>query len=130
MVAQGVLPDPVRSRFGLSKLVHAAGVGGFAERYLVISVLARRFHLNTGSLARYLRETGTPLLAILWPDKGHAFFLCKGVAARTPLPSRRMLRKLSQLRIKAYRKKLWAERRLAKEIALGRPLRRVRSNLG
>lgn len=40
-----------------------------------------------------------------------------------------MLRKQAQLRIKAYRKKLWAERRLAKEIALGRPLRRVRANL-
>jgi hypothetical protein len=128
MVAQGLLSAPAGYRAGVSKLVPAAEVQRFAERYVATSVLARRFHLNSGSLARYLRESGAPLLAIPWPDAGksHAFFLHKDVAARTQLPSRRMLRRLGQLRIKAYKKKLWAERRLAKEKALGKPLRRVR----
>ena len=128
MVAQGVLPDPVGYRFGPSKLVRAADVRRFAERYLAISVLAQRFHLNSSSLARYLRESGTPLLAIPSPDVGHAYFLRREVAARTQLPTRRMLRKRAQLRVKDYRKKDWAKRRLAKEKALGRPLRRVRAN--
>ena len=129
MVAQRILSAPAGYRSGLSKLVPAADIQRFAERYVATSVLASQFHLNSGSLARYLRGLGTPLLAIPSPDagKGHAFFLCKDVAARTQLPSRRMLRKLAQLRIKAYKKKLWAERRLAKEKALGRPLRRVRA---
>jgi hypothetical protein len=130
MVAQGILSAPAGYRSGLSKLVPAADIQRFAERYVATSVLARQFHLNSGSLARYLKELGTPLLAIPSPDagKGHAFFLRKDVAARTQLPSRRMLRKLAQLRMKACKKKWWEEHRLAKEIALGRPLRRVRTN--
>ena len=121
---------PAGYRDGLSKLVAAAEVQRFAERYLAIPVLAKRFHLNSRSVLRYLGESGTPLLAIPMQDAGrsHAFFLRKAVAARTQLPSRRMLRKLAQLRIKAYRKKDWAKRRLAKEKALGKTLRRVRTN--
>jgi hypothetical protein len=128
MVAQGLLSPPTGYRAGVSKLVPAAEVQCFAERYVAISVLARQFHLNSGSLARYLRGSGTPLLAIPWPDAGksHAFFLRKDIAARTQLPSRGMLRKLGQLRIKAYKRKRWEQYRLAKETALGRPLRRVR----
>lgn len=130
MVAQGLLSAPAGYRAGVSKLVPAGEVQRFAERYLATSVLARQFHLNSGSLARYLKESGTPLLAIPWPDAGrdYAFFLSRDVAARTQLPSRRMLRKQAQLRIKAYKEKRWEERRLAKEIALGKPLRRVRRN--
>ena len=132
MVAQRILSAPAGYRSGLSKLVPAADIQRFAERYVATSVLARQFHLNSGSLARYLRESGTPLLAIPSPDagKGYAFFLRKNVAARTELPSRRTLRKQARLRIKASKKKFWAKRRLAKEIALGRPLRRVRANRG
>jgi hypothetical protein len=63
------------------------------------SVLAKQFNLNGSSLARYLRESGTPLLAIPLPDAGksHAFFLSRDVAVRTQLPSRRLLRKLARL---------------------------------
>ena len=39
-----------------------------------------------------------------------------------------MLRKQAQRRIKAARKKRWAEYRLAKEAASGKPMRRVRVN--
>jgi len=130
MVAQHVLSSPAGYRCGLSKLVPAGDVQRFAERCVATSTLARQFHLNSRSLSRYLRESGTPRLAIPLPGagRGHAFFLRNDVAARTQLPSSRMLRKVARLRIKAYRKKLWAERRLAKEKALGRPLRRVRTN--
>jgi hypothetical protein len=94
------------------------------------SVLAKQFNLNGSSLARYLRESGTPLLAIPLPDagKGHAFFLSRDVAVRTQLPSRRLLRKLAQLHNQACKKKWWEEHRLAKEASLGKPLRRVHRN--
>ena len=132
LVAQRILSAPAGYRSGLSKLLPAADIQRFAERYVAISVLAKQSHLHSGSLTSYLRELGTPLLAIPLPDarRGHAFFLCADVAARTELPSRRMLRKQAQVRIKAYRKTDWAKRRLAKEKALGRPLRRVRAKLG
>lgn len=62
-----------------------------------------------GALARYLRELGTPLLAIPIPDagKGHASFLQKDVAVRIQLPSPEMLREAAQRRIVAARKKQW-----------------------
>ena len=64
------------------------------------------------------------------PDAGkeHAFFLRKEVAAQIQMPSRRMLREAALRRIVAARKKKWVEYRQAKEIALGRPMRRVREN--
>jgi hypothetical protein len=70
------------------------------------------------------------LLAIPNPDagRGHAYFLPKEAAAQIRLPTRRMLREESQRRIIAARKKKWAEYRLAKEAALGKPIRRVRAN--
>jgi hypothetical protein len=80
------------------------------------SILAKRFHLDTGSLSRHLKEAGTPLLAIPIPaGRGHTFFLRKDVAARMLLPSRRVLKEQAQRRIEAERKKGWAEHRLAKE---------------
>jgi hypothetical protein len=71
------------------------------------SVLAKRFHLDSGSLARYLNESGTPLLAIPLPDaeKYYAFFLRKDVAAQIQMPSRRMLREAALRRIVATRRK-------------------------
>ena len=126
LVAQGILHTIAEYRNGFSKLLPAADVQHFAERYVATSVLARRFHLNSGSLARHLKESGTPLLAIPIPDagRGHAFFLRKDVAAQIQLPSRRMLREQAQRRIKAARKKKWAEYRAARETALGKPMRR------
>ncbi len=91
------------------------------------SVLARRFRLNSGSLARHLNESGPPLLAIPSPDAGrsHAYFIRKDVAAQIQLPTRRMLREESQRRVKALRKQKWAEYRLIKETDSGKPMRRV-----
>ena len=106
LVAQGILHTTAEYRNGLSKLLPAADVRHFEEGYVATSVLARRFHLRSGSLARHLKESVTPLLAIPIPDAGryYAYFLHKDVAAQIQLPSRGMLREQAQRRIKAARK--------------------------
>jgi len=131
LVAQDIVHSAAEYRFGLSKLLAAADVQRFAEGYVATSVLARRFHLDSGSLTRYLKESGTTLLAIPIPDAGkeHAFFLRKEVAAQIQMPSRRMVREAARRRILAARKEKWVEYRQAKEGALGRPMRRVRAKL-
>jgi hypothetical protein len=130
LVEQNVLRAAAEYRFGLSKLLPAADVERFAEGYVAVSVLARRSRLSSRSLVRYLRESGTPLLAIPLLDRGRgcAFFLSKDVATQIQIPSRRMLREAAQRRIVADRKKKWAECRQAKETALGKPMRRLRTN--
>jgi hypothetical protein len=129
---QGLFTASEGFRNGFARLMSAKDVRQFAEQYVATSVLAKRFNLNGGALARYLRESGTPLLAIPIPDagKGHASFLQNGVAARIQLPSREMLREAAQRRIVAARKKHWVEYRQASEAVLGKPMRRVLANCG
>jgi hypothetical protein len=121
LVAQGMLRSLGEHRNGFSKLLPAADVRQFAKRYVAISVLARRFHLNGSSLARYLRESGSQLLAISSPDtgRGHAYFLSKEIAGQIRIPSCRMLREQAESRIKVARKQRWASYSQAKESALG-----------
>ncbi|PYS55480.1 MAG: hypothetical protein DMG13_03860 [Acidobacteria bacterium] len=128
LVEQNVLRAAAEYRFGLSKLLPAADVQRFAELHVATSVLAKRFRLNSGAFARYLRESGTPLLVVPLSDrgKGHAFFLRKDVAAQIQIPSPRMLREHAQRRIVTARKQHWAEYRQARETALDKPMRRVR----
>jgi hypothetical protein len=123
---QGLLTASDGFRNGFARLIPAKEVQLFSERYAGTSVLAKRCQLNSGSLARYLNESGTPLLAIPIPDagKGNAFFLRKDVAAEMRFPSPGMLTEAAQRRIVAARKKEWAEYRLDKEAATGRPMRR------
>jgi hypothetical protein len=123
---RGVLTASGIFRNGFARLVPAKEVQQFAERYVSTSILAGQFHLNSGSLSRYLKESGTSLLEIPRPSsgRGHAFFLRQDIAAQIQLPSGEMLRKQAQRRIKADRKKRWAEYRLAKEAASGKPMRR------
>jgi hypothetical protein len=130
LVEQGILHTAAEYRNGLSKLLPAEDVQHFAEGYLATSVLARRFHLHSGSFARHLKESGTPLLATPIPDAGkyYAYFLHKDVAAQIRLPSSRRLKEEAHCRIRAARKKRWAEYREAKETAVGKPVRRVRAN--
>jgi hypothetical protein len=47
------------------------------------TVITKHFNLSGWSFARYLRESGTPLLAVSIPDegKGQALFLPKDTAA-------------------------------------------------
>ena len=84
LVAQGILHTAAEYRNGLSKLLPAADVQRFAASYVATSVLARRFHLHSGSFARHLKESGTPLLAIPIPDAGkyYAFFLQRTLPLR------------------------------------------------
>ena len=70
LIAQGILHIMAEYRNGFSKLLPAADVQRFAEGYVATSALAKRYHLDSGSLARYLRESGTSLLAIPLPDTG------------------------------------------------------------
>jgi hypothetical protein len=76
LVAQGLLAVAAGYRNGFAKLVPEKEVRHFAESYVSTSALARRFRLNSGSLARHLKESGTPLLVIPNPDagRGHAYF--------------------------------------------------------
>jgi hypothetical protein len=127
LVEYGILHAAGEYRCGLSKLLPAAEVQQFADNYVATSALARRFHLNTVSLSRYLRETGTALLTVPLPDRGrgNAVFLSKDVATQIKIPSRRMLKRHAQRRIVAAQKKRWAEYRQAREIELGKPMRRT-----
>ena len=79
MVIQGILSAPPEYRSGPSKLVPAAQIQRFAEQYVSTTVLLRRFNVNGSSLARYLKESGTPRLAVPLPNKRreNAFFLLR-----------------------------------------------------
>jgi len=128
LVAGGILHDAAEYQFGLSKLLSAAEVQRLAENYVAISALAKRHRLNTIALFRYLSELGTPLLSVPLPEKGtrHASFLRRDVVSHIRIPTPKALREAAEIRIVAERKKRWAEFRLAKEAALGKPMRRVR----
>lgn len=132
LVAQGLLEVAVGYRNGFAKLVPERQARRLARTYVSVSALAKGFHLNSGSLARHLKESGTPLLAVSDPDhgRGHAFLLRKDVAARLQLPTREMLREAAQRRIEAARKRKWAEYKLTRETASERPVRRMRAHRG
>src|SRR4051812_10995094 len=87
MVSQGILSGPPKYGSGSSRLVRAAEIQCFAEQYVSSTVLARRFNVNGSLIARYLKESGTPLLAVPIPDKkrGHTYFLLRHLAERLPL---------------------------------------------
>lgn len=125
---QGILSPSAGFRNGLARLIPAKEARQFAERYVATSVFARRLHLNSGSLLRHLKETGTPLLAIPRPEaaKGSTYFLRKDVAARMQFPSRGMLKEEARRRVEAYRRESWEEYRRTREAAMGKPMRRQR----
>jgi len=87
MVAQGILTGPAGNQPGPSKLLRAAEIQRFAEQYVSATVLGRRLNINGVFLARYLKESGTPLLALPIPgrEREYARFLLREVAARLPL---------------------------------------------
>jgi hypothetical protein len=83
LVAQGILGAPAGYLNGLSRLVSAADTRRFAERYVSAALVAKRLNLSGRLLARYSRESGTPLLAVPIPEagRGPALFLPKEIAA-------------------------------------------------
>ena len=123
LVAQDLLRVAAGYRNGLAKLIPEKDVQRFAGSYVSTSVLARRFRLNSGSLARHLKESDTPLLAIPNPDvgRGPAYFLRRDVAAQIQLPSTTILRQEVQRHI-AARKRKWTEYGRDKEAALSGPM--------
>lgn len=78
---RGFLTTSDGFRNGFARLIPAKEVHEFAERYVATSILARRFDLNSGSLSRHLKDSGTPMLEISITAAGreHAVFLCKDV---------------------------------------------------
>jgi hypothetical protein len=88
LVAQGVLSAPTKYRNGLSKLVSAEDLRRFAEQYEAGAALARRLNLNSRSLPYYLKESGTPVLAIPILGKGKALFALQEDAIRLQVPVR------------------------------------------
>ena len=110
LVAQGLLTVSAGFRNGFAKLVPER-VRRLAETYVSTAALAKQFRLDSGSLARHLQSSGTPLLAVSDPDhgRGYALFLRKDAAAQLQVPTRKMMRESAQRRIEAARKKRWAE---------------------
>jgi hypothetical protein len=88
LVARGSLSAPAGYRNGFSKLVPAKDVQLFADRYVAATVVAKRLNLSSWSFARYLKKSGTPLLAapILDEGRGDALFLRRDIAARLRIP--------------------------------------------
>jgi hypothetical protein len=125
---QGFVSPCAGFRNGFARLIPAKEAQQFAERYVSTSILAKRLHLDAGSLLRHLKESGTPLLAIPRPatGKGTAYFLRMDVAGQMQFPSRRALKEEARRRVEAYRRERWEEYRLAWEAAMGRPMRRLR----
>jgi len=90
MVAQGILAAPVAGyRNGFAKLLPAADVHAFADKYVAAPVLAKRLHLRTGAFMRFLGQSGTPVLSVPIPEprKKDALFLLKHVAANMQFPA-------------------------------------------
>src|SRR5271157_4440854 len=87
-VTHGIVCAPAGYRPGLSKLVPAADIRRFAEQYVSATVLAKRLNLRRGLLARYLRKSRIPVLAVPIPEKGRgsALFLLKEIAANIRIP--------------------------------------------
>ncbi|HVO59832.1 MAG TPA: TniQ family protein [Terriglobales bacterium] len=84
LVMQGILGAPAPYQPGLCKLVPAADIRRFSERYVAVTVLAKRLNLNGRLFARHLKESGVPLFEVPTPEgrRGPALFLPKEIAAR------------------------------------------------
>jgi hypothetical protein len=97
LVARGSLSAHAGYRNGFSKLVPAKDVQLFADRYVAATVVAKRLNLSSWSFARYLKKSGTPLLAapILDEGRGDALFLRRDIAARLQIPASAVRRRTS-----------------------------------
>jgi hypothetical protein len=91
LVEKGLLTVAAGYRHGLSKLIPEKDVHHFTECYVPAAVVAKRLDLSACSFARYLRQSGTPLLSVPISDegKGDALFLRRDIAAHLRIPSTR-----------------------------------------
>jgi hypothetical protein len=95
LVEKGLLTIADGYRHGLSKLIPEKEVQRFAECYLPAAIVAKGLNLSACFFARYLRQSGMPLLAVRISDegKGDAIFLQKEIASRLRIaPPRTSLR--------------------------------------
>jgi TniQ protein len=83
LVEKGFLTVAAGFRHGLSKLIPEKEIQRFAECYVPATIVGKRFKLSACFFARYLRQSGTPLLAVPISDKGKgdALFLRRDTAA-------------------------------------------------
>ena len=88
MVKQGILSTLAGYRPGLSKLVPAGEIRRFSEHYVSVRAFAKHLNLRSGLLARYLRNLGTPVLAVSIAEEGRppALFVLKDIAANVEIP--------------------------------------------
>jgi hypothetical protein len=81
LVELGILSGPAGCQRGRSKLVAAADIQRFSNQYVGLRALARHLHVTGCRLARYLRKSGTPMLAVPVGPGEKALLLQKEVAA-------------------------------------------------
>jgi hypothetical protein len=88
MVKQGILSTAAGYRPGLCKLVPAGEIRRFAEQHVLARAFAKHLNLRGRLLARYLRKSGTLVLAVSIPEEGRlpVLFVLKDIAANVQIP--------------------------------------------
>jgi len=89
LVAHCVFNTPNEYRCGLAKLIPAEDVQRFAAQYVDATILAKSVGETIASVCRYLRQSGTPILDVAIPQKGHKIFLLRKIAAKVKIPPAR-----------------------------------------
>ena len=94
LAEKGLLTIADGYRHGPSKLIPEKEVQRFAECYVPAAIVAKRLNLSACAFARYLRQSGVPLLSVPISDegKGDALFLQRDIAAHFRIPSIRRSR--------------------------------------
>ena len=84
LVEEGVLAVVPGHKNGHSKLIPAAAVQRFADRYVSASALARRLDIDVKSISLQARASNAAMLAVRIPEtgRGHALFVPAEVEAR------------------------------------------------
>jgi hypothetical protein len=86
LVELRILSGPTGCQRGPCKLVAAAGIQRFSNQYIGLNAFARHLRVTGCRLARYLRKSGTPVLAVPAGPGERALFLQKEVAADVRIP--------------------------------------------
>ena len=94
LAEKGLLTIADGYRHGPSKLIPEKEVQRFAECYVPAAIVAKRLNLSACAFARYLRQSGVPLLSVPISDEGKndALFLQRDIAAHFRIPSIRRSR--------------------------------------
>jgi hypothetical protein len=93
LVELRIVSGPTGCQRGRCKLVAAADIQRFSNQYVGLSALARHLRVTGCRLARYLKKTGTPMLAVPMSSGERALFLEKEVAAEVRIAPPRKSRR-------------------------------------